>query len=88
MEEIKVWSSPIRRIGDNRPNYMYSESKNSVEFRTMKDKIELGWLDKNKNILYLNDDYKDRFKAIKNQIEKDYNPVKIENYINMRGLGI
>lgn len=88
MKEIKVWSSPIRRVGDNRPNYMYSESKNSVEFRTMKDKIELGWLDKNKNILYLNDDYKDKFKTIKKQIEKDYNPVKIENYINMRGLGI
>ena len=82
----KIWIGNIVRVGSNTPRYMYSESKNFVEFRTMKDKIELGWLDKNKNILYLNDDYKDKFKAIKKQIEKDYNPVKIGNYINMRGL--
>lgn len=82
-EEIKVWTSPIRRVGDNRPNYMYSESKNSIDFRTIKDKKELGWLDKNKGILYLNDRYRMNFKAIKNQIIKDYQPKSISEYINL-----
>ena len=82
-EEIKVWTSSIRRVGDNRPNYMYSESKNSIDFRTIKDKKELGWLDKNKGILYLNDRYRMNFKAIKNQIIKDYQPKSISEYINL-----
>lgn len=83
----KIWIGNIVRVGSNTPRYMYSESKNFVEFRTIKDKKELGWLDKEKNIIYFNYDFNNKFKAIKKQIEKDYNPVKIGNYINMRGLG-
>lgn len=83
MEEITIWTSPIRRVGDNRPNYMYSESKNSIDFRTMKDKCELGYLDKNSNILYFNYDYKMQFKAIKKQIVKDYAPKTISEYISL-----
>ena len=88
MEDITIWSSPIRRVGDNRPNYMYSESKYTVSFRTIKDKKEIGYFDKNKEILYLNDDYKTHFKAIKKQIIKDYAPKSITQYVNLVGLTI
>jgi len=83
MEEITIWTSPIRRVGDNRPNYMYSEYKNTIEFRTMKDKCELGYLDTRSNILYLNYDYKTQFKAIKKQIIKDYQPESTTEYISL-----
>lgn len=82
MENVTIWTSPLRRIGDNRPSYMYSESKNSIEFRTIKDKCELGWFDKNTNKLYLNSQYRMQFKAIKKQIVKDYAPKSITEYIN------
>lgn len=87
-DEPTIWTSPIRRIGDNRPSYMYSESKYSIEFRTMKDKCEIGYLDKNTGNLYLNSDYKMQFKAIKKQIIKDYQPKSVLEYINLRGFGI
>lgn len=83
MEEVRIWTSPIRRIDDKRPNYMYTGSKNSVEFRTIKDKCELGWYDKNKGVLYLNSDYKMQFKAIKRQIIKEYAPKSITEYSNL-----
>lgn len=83
-----IWISPIRRVGDNRPNYMYNEEKYSINFRTIKDKCELGYLDKNKGILYLNYDYRMRFKAIKKQIINDYAPKNVGDYCNIRGLGI
>lgn len=80
-DEPTIWTSPIRRVGDNRPNYMYSESyKSMIMFRTIKDKCDLGYLDKNKNILYLNADYRMRFKAIKKQIIKDYQPKLVSEY--------
>lgn len=83
MEDIKIWTSPIRRIGDNRPNYMYSEDKNTIDFRTIKDKCELGYLDTRSNILYLNYDYRMQFKAIKKQIIKDYQPKTVSEYISL-----
>ncbi len=82
MEETRIWTSKLTRVGDNRPNYMYHENKNSVEFRTIKDKCELGWFDKNTNKLYLNSQYRMQFKAIKKQIVKDYAPKSITEYIN------
>lgn len=88
MDEITIWSSPIRRLGDNRPTYMYTEGKNTVYFRTMKDKCEIGFYDKEKGILYLNDDYKTQFKAIKRQIIKDYTPKSTTAYVNLKGLTI
>lgn len=87
-DEPTIWTSPIRRVGDNRPNYMYNEEKNYINFRTIKDKCELGYLDRNNNILYLNYDYKMQFKAIKKQIIKDYQPKSVSEYCNIRGLGI
>lgn len=87
-KEITIWTSPIRRIDDNRPNYMYSKSKNSIYFRTMKDKKEIAFFDKNTNILYLNTEYKMQFKAIKRQIIKDYAPKTVLEYINLKGFGI
>lgn len=88
MDEITIWSSPIRRLGDNRPSYMYSETKHTVSFRTIKYKCEIGFYDKEKGILYLNDDYKTQFKAIKKQIIKDYAPKSTTEYINLKGLTI
>lgn len=88
MEDIKIWTSKITRVGDNKPNYMYYEDKNSVEFRTIKDKCELGYFNKNTGILYLNYDYRMQFKAIKKQIIKDYQPKSVSEYCNIKGLGI
>lgn len=83
-DEVTIWTSPIRRIGDNRPNYLYCEIKNTIMFRTIKDKCEIGHLDKNTGILYLNDDYRMQFKAIKRQIIKDYVPKSTTRYLNLR----
>ena len=88
MEDVTIWTSPLRRVGDDRPSYMYSETKYTVSFRTIKDKCEIGYFDKNKGILYLNDDYKTQFKAIKKQIIKDYAPKSTTVYVNLKGLTI
>lgn len=82
MDEI-IWIGKIRNYGDKTPNYLRNEMKNSIEFRTIKDKHELGYLDKEKQILYLNDRYKMQYKAIKRQIVKDYAPKIVSEYINM-----
>lgn len=82
MGEI-TWIGNIVRVGSNTPRYMYSEGKQSIWFRTMKDKIEIAFLDKRKDTLFLNDDYKMQFKAIKRQIIKDYAPKKISRYVGM-----
>lgn len=87
MGEI-VWIGNIVSVGSKTPRYLYNESKYSVEFRTYKDKCEIGYLNKNTGILYLNSDYKMQFKAIKKQIIKDYQPKKVSEYCNIRGLGI
>ena len=83
-----IWTSPIRRVGDNRPNYLYCESENRIYFKTIKDKAELGDYDKTTGILYFNSDYKMQFKAIKKQIIKDYQPKSVSEYLNLRGFGI
>lgn len=83
-DEVTIWTSPIRRIGDNRPNYLYSEIRNTIMFRTIKNKCEIGHLDKKTGTLYLNDDYRMQFKAIKRQIIKDYAPKTITRYLNLR----
>lgn len=81
-----IWLGNIVRVGSKTPRYLYNEMKNTIEFRTMKDKKELGWLDKEKNIIYFNYDYDNQFKAIKKQIIKDFNIDKIESYCNLRGV--
>ena len=82
----KIWIGNIVRVGSNTPRYMYSESDSIIEFRTMKNKNELGWLDKKTNVIYFNDDYKNYFKNVKKQIVKDFNPDKIGSYCNLRGV--
>ena len=83
MEKVQIWTSPIRKVGDKRPNYMYSEDNNIVDFRTTKDKCELGYIDTRTKVLYFNRDFKDKFKAIKNQIIKDYKPNSVTEYISL-----
>lgn len=80
-----VWIGNLVRVGSNTPRYLYNESKYSIEFRTLKDKKEIGWIDKNKGILYINGDYRVQYKAIKKQIIKDYAPKSVTEYLNMRG---
>ena len=82
MKEI-IWVSQIRRIGDKRPNYMCNRNNNIVDFRTIKDKCELGYIDLRTKVLYFNRDYKNKFKAIKNQIIKDYEPNSVAEYISL-----
>ena len=85
MENEIVWIGNIVSAYSNTPRYLYNESDNSIEFRTLKDKKELGWLDKKTGVLCLNDDYRMNFKAIKRQIIKDYAPKHVSRYVNMRG---
>ena len=82
-DEVTIWTSPVRRIGDKRPSYLYCEIRDTIVFRTIKDKYEIGYLDKKTNTLYLNDDYKMQFKAIKKQIIKDYEPKFTTRYLNL-----
>lgn len=78
-----IWLGNIVRVGSKTPRYLYNEYKNTIEFRTMKDKLELGYYDTTKDILYLNDRYKDQFKDVKRQIKKDYQPNTILPYCNL-----
>ena len=83
MDHEIIWLGKIRQYGDKTPNYLRNEQKNIVEFRTIKDKKELGYFDKNKCILYLNGRYKMQYKAIKRQIKHDYAPISISEYLNI-----
>lgn len=78
-----IWLGNLVRVGSKTPRYMYNKHNNTIEFRTYKDKKELGWLDSDKEVLYLNRDYKNQFKAVKNQIIKDYQPKNIIYYFNL-----
>lgn len=78
-----VWLGNLVRVGSKTPRYMYNKQNNTIEFRTYKDKKELGWFDSNKDVLYLNSDYKNQFKVVKNQIVKDYQPKNIIDYFNL-----
>lgn len=78
-----IWIGNIRRVGSNTPGYLYNESNNTVEFRTLKDKKEIAMLDKKEGILYFNTLYKTDFKKIKQQIIKDYAPKNTSEYFNM-----
>lgn len=85
MENEIIWIGNIVRVGSKTPRYLYNESKYSIEFRTLKDKKEIGYLNKDKSILYLNGDYRMQYKAIKRQIIKDYAPKSVSEYLNIRG---
>lgn len=87
MGEI-IWIGNIVRVGSKTPRYLYNETEHSIEFRTLKDKAELGYLNKESGKLYFNADYRMQYKAIKRQIIKNYQPKKVSEYCNIRGLGI
>jgi hypothetical protein len=78
-----IWLGNLVRVGSKTPRYLYNETPYSIEFRTIKDKNELGWLDKKSNTMYFNDDYKAQFIQVKKQIIKDYHPGKTEQYLNV-----
>jgi hypothetical protein len=80
-----IWLGNTVRVGSNTPRYLYHTNKNTIEFRTLKDKLELGWLDEEKGVLYLNKDYETQFKAVKRQIKKDFDTkiTKITEYIGL-----
>ena len=87
MEE-RFWIGKIKRVGDKTPNYLHTKNGNIISFRTIKNKCDIGYYDENKDVLYLNDDYRMQFKAIKKQIIKDYAPKSITEYFNLPGLTI
>ena len=82
----RIWLGNLVRVDSNVPRYLYRKTNKHIDFRTMKDKIDLGWYDIEKNTLYLNKDYKNQFKAIKRQIIKDYHPKDIVDYFNLEGV--
>ena len=83
MNDEIIWIGNIVRVGSGTPRYLYNESSDSIEFRTLKDHLEIAYLDKKKNELALNSRYRMQFKAIKKQIIKDYKPNSITEYINL-----
>ena len=85
MNDEIIWIGNIVRVGSNTPRYLYNEDKDYIEFRTIKNKCELGYLDKRTGIFYVNYDYRMNFKAIKRQIIKDYAPKTISQYISLEG---
>lgn len=82
MEE-EIWIGNIVSAYSNTPRYLRHELKDSIEFRTMKDHVEIAIFDKKTGELALNSRYRMQFKAIKKQIIKDYKPNSITEYINM-----
>lgn len=78
-----LWLGNIVRVGSKTPRYLYNETTNSIEFRTIKDKKELGWLDKKTNKIYFNYDLRNNFKQVKKQIVNDFKPDKIGDYVNV-----
>lgn len=79
----EIWVGNIVRPGSNTPKYLCNDSKGSVEFRTMKDHIEIAYLDKKTSTLYFNARCRMQFKAIKRQIIKDYKPKNISEYCTL-----
>ena len=83
MNDEIIWIGNIVRCGSNTPRYLYNEGKEQIEFRTMKDHVEIAIFDKKTRELALNSRYRMQFKAIKKQIIKDYNPNSITEYCTM-----
>jgi len=83
MNDEIIWIGNIVPAYSNTPRYLYNEGKEQIEFRTMKDHLDIAYLDKKTGYLYLNTRYRMQFKAIKNQIIKDYKPNSIQEYCSM-----
>jgi hypothetical protein len=83
MNDEIIWIGNIVRCGSNTPRYLYNDEKGFVEFRTMKDHKEIAYFDKKTGCLYLNSRYRMQFKAVKNQIIKDYKPNSISEYCTL-----
>ena len=77
---------------NSRDKFWTEGSDKDIYFYTVKDKLEIAFLEKNKRILYLNTDYKeDKYiKTIFRDIKKKYkDKYDIESeYLNMKGLDI
>lgn len=83
MNDEIIWIGNIVSAYSNTPRYLYNESKDSIEFRTMKDHVEIAIFNKKTGELALNSRYRMNFKAIKKQIIKDYKPNSITEYCTM-----
>ena len=78
-----VWFGNLVRANSNAPRYMYHDSKDIIYFRTMK-KVDIAFLNKKSGTLYLNSDYRTKYKAIKNQIIHDYKPKIVTEYSDLK----
>lgn len=67
-------------------NFKIEKNKKSYYFYSLKDTKELAWLDLKKNILYVNTEYKKRFKNAYADIKKEYCNAytDITEYMNIR----
>lgn len=72
-------------IKDHNDNFMTDNTKYSIYFYTVKDKLEIAFLSKDTNILYLNEDYIENkyIQKIIREIKKKYNVEKTSRYFNL-----
>ena len=75
-------------IRDHNDNFMTDNDKRDIYFYTVKDKLEIAFLNKENNILYLNEDYLENkyIQKIIREIKKKYNVEKTSKYFNLGGL--
>ena len=83
-----IWIGNIVSAYSNTPRYLYRDEGDIIEFRTIKNHDEIGYLDKKLKVLYLNDRYKMQYKAIKRQIMHDYIPESVSEYIDVLWKGV
>lgn len=77
-------------IKDHNDNFMTDNGKRDIYFYTVKENLEIAFLNKENNILYLNEDYLENkyIQKIIREIKKKYNVEKTSKYFNLGGLDL
>ena len=73
------------RIWDVKDNYMscQDDKDNYVYFKSIKEHLDIAFLDLKSGILYINTKYKKNFRKAKADIRKDYNITFTSEYMDM-----
>ena len=77
-------------IRDSRDNFMTNKDNKETYFYTIKDKLEIAFMNNEGDTLFINEDYlnKSNVKKIISEIKKKYNIKKTTKYFNLKGFGI
>ena len=68
---------------DINDHFYEDKTSNIIYFFTLKDKMEIAYLDLKTNILYINNKYKSKFINVKSEIKQKYKINKTSEYFNL-----